>query len=254
MSTRKYLVAGNWKMNLDVRTAADLARGVVSRAARFRGVDIVVCPSAVLIPGVARVLEGSNVALGGQDLSVEVAGAFTGETSADQLLSTGCRYVIVGHSERREYHFESDELVGAKVKRALASGLVPIFCVGEKLAERKAGKTFERIERQVRVGLDGIESAAMADVVVAYEPVWAIGTGEVATPAQAEEVHEFIRGILKGMFGAQVANATRILCGGSVKADNARDLMACPDVDGALVGGASLKAEQFGGIIEATGV
>ncbi|HOD06529.1 MAG TPA: triose-phosphate isomerase [Myxococcota bacterium] len=254
MSTRKYLVAGNWKMNLDVRTAADLARGVVSRAARFRGVDVVVCPSAVLIPGVARVLEGSNVALGGQDLSVEEAGAFTGETSAAQLLSTGCRYVIVGHSERREYHFESDELVGAKVKRALGSGLIPIFCVGEKLAERKAGKTFERIERQVRVGLDGLDSTAMANVVVAYEPVWAIGTGEVATPAQAEEVHEFIRGILKGMFGAEVAGATRILYGGSVKADNARDLMACPDVDGALVGGASLKAEQFGGIIEATGV
>jgi len=254
MSARRYVVAGNWKMNLDVKGAAELARAVVARAARFRNVDVVVCPSAVLIPGVAKVLEGSNVRLGGQDVSVEVSGAFTGETSADQLLSSGCSYVIVGHSERREYHFESDELVGAKVRRALAAGLIPIFCVGEKLAERKAGRTFERVDRQVRVGLEGIDAAAMANVVIAYEPVWAIGTGEVATPQQAEEVHEFIRGILDGMFGAEVAGSTRILYGGSVKAENARDLMACPDVDGALVGGASLKADSFAGIIEGTGV
>jgi len=254
MAERKYLIAGNWKMNLDVKSAAELARGVVARAARFRNVEIVVCPSPVLIPAVAKILEGSNVGLGGQDVSVQVSGAYTGETSADQLLSAGCGYVIVGHSERREYHFESDELVNGKVKRALASGLVPIFCVGEKLAERKAGKTFERIDRQVRVGLSGLDAAAMATVVIAYEPVWAIGTGEVATPEQAEEVHEFIRGVLKSMFGAEVAAATRILYGGSVKAENARDLMGRPDVDGALVGGASLKADSFGGIIEGTGV
>lgn len=254
MADRKYLVAGNWKMNLDVKGAAELGRLIVARSARYRNVEIVVCPSSILIPAVAKVIEGSNVGLGGQDVSVEVSGAFTGETSAHQLLSAGCRYVIVGHSERREYHFESDELVGAKVRRALAAGLIPIFCVGEKLAERKAGKTFERVDRQVRVGLAGLDTLSMANVVVAYEPVWAIGTGEVATPQQAEEVHEFIRGILKGMFGGEVADATRILYGGSVKADNARDLMACPDVDGALVGGASLKADSFAGIIDGTGV
>lgn len=254
MVARRPLIAGNWKMNLDVKGARELAREVRDRVSRYKNCDVAVCPSSILIADVAKVLEGSSVGFGGQDVSVEVKGAFTGETSAEQLLSLGCTYVIVGHSERREYHFESDELINSKVKRAIASGLIPIFCVGEKLSERDAGKTFERIERQVKVGLSGLTAADMATVVVAYEPVWAIGTGRVATPAQAEEVHEFIRGLLNVMFGAVVAEATRILYGGSVKADNARELMSQKDVDGALVGGASLVADSFAGIVEGTGV
>ncbi|HNU67751.1 MAG TPA: triose-phosphate isomerase [Myxococcota bacterium] len=254
MVSRKPLVAGNWKMNLDVEGARTLAREVLDRVSRFRGVEVAVCPPFVLIPEVVRVMEGSGVGVGGQDVSTEVKGAFTGEISGDQLVSVGCRYAIVGHSERRQYHFESDELISAKVKRALAVGLTPIFCVGERKDERVAGRTFERVERQVTVGLAGLDAAAMASVVVAYEPVWAIGTGDVATPAQAQEVHEFIRGLLVRMFGQETAAATRILYGGSVTAENAGELMGQSDVDGALVGGASLKSASFGAIVEAAGV
>jgi len=198
-------------------------------------------------------LDGSAIGVGGQDLSAEAEGAFTGEVSATMLTSLGCGYVLVGHSERREYHLESDELVRRKVGRALDAGLVPIVCVGEKLAERDAGETFARVERQVRVGLDGLTAAQMARVVIAYEPVWAIGTGRTATPAQAEEVHEFIRNLLASMFGSDVAAATRILYGGSVKPGNARELMSQKDVDGALVGGASLSGEGFAAIAENAG-
>ena len=250
---RKPLIAGNWKMNLDVAGAAALAREVLQRTSRLRSADVCVLPASPLIGTVAKVLEGSPVGFGGQDLSPEEEGAFTGDVSAKMLLSLGCQYVCIGHSERREYHLETDESVRAKTGRALKAGLIPIVCVGEKLAERDSGDTFRRIERQVTVGLNGLTSEEMARVVVAYEPVWAIGTGRTATPEQAEEVHEYIRKMLAGMFGETIAARTRILYGGSVKPGNARELLSQKDVDGALVGGASLSAESFAGIVECTG-
>lgn len=251
--SRKPLIAGNWKMNCDAASAVTLARDVLQRTSRLRNVDIAVMPPFPLIPAVLRVLDGSPIGVGGQDVSAELAGAYTGETSASMLTSLGCGYVLAGHSERREYHLESDELVRRKVGRALDAGLIPIACVGEKLAERDAGETFSRIERQVTVGLGGLTPAEMARVVIAYEPVWAIGTGRTASPAQAEEVHEYIRNLLTTMYGSQIASATRILYGGSVKPGNARELMSQKDVDGALVGGASLSGEDFAAIAESAG-
>jgi triosephosphate isomerase (TIM) len=250
---RKPLIAGNWKMNLDVAGATTLAREVLQRTSRMRAVDVCVLPPFPLIPAVGKVLDGSSVGFGGQDLSPEEEGAFTGDVSAKMLLSLGCQYVCIGHSERREFHLETDESVRRKTGRALASGLIPIVCVGEKLAERDSGGTFQRVERQVTVGLGGLSPEEMGRVVVAYEPVWAIGTGRTATPAQAEEVHEYIRKLLVGMFGEVIASRTRILYGGSVKPGNARELLAQKDVDGALVGGASLSAESFAGIVECAG-
>jgi len=250
---RKPLIAGNWKMNLDLAGATALAREVLQRCGRVRTADVCVLPPSPLIQAVGKVLEGSSIGFGGQDLSPEMEGAYTGDVSAKMLLSLGCQYVCIGHSERREYHLETDESVRAKTGRALDSGLIPIVCVGERLAERDSGDTFHRVERQVTVGLGGLSPEAMARVVVAYEPVWAIGTGRTATPAQAEEVHEYIRKLLAGRFGEVIASRTRILYGGSVKPGNARELLGQKDVDGALVGGASLSAESFAGIVECAG-
>lgn len=246
---RRPIIAGNWKMHGDAGWAASLAREVLQRAGRARHCDVVVLPAFPLIPIVARVLEGSAIAFGAQDVSPEEEGAFTGDVSARMLKSIGCTHVVVGHSERREYHLEGDEVVRRKVVRALSEGLIPIMCVGEKLAEREAGKTLERIEVQVKTGLSGLDASKAERVVIAYEPVWAIGTGRTASPAQAQEVQEFIRGLLRGLYGYEVAEKVRILYGGSVKPDNIRALMACPDVDGALVGGASLDAEAFAKIV-----
>lgn len=248
-SKRRPLIAGNWKMHGDVAWAAALAREVVNRTARARHCDVAVLPAFPLIPTVARVIEGSPVALGAQDVSPEEEGAFTGDVSARMLRSIGCTHVIVGHSERREHHLEGDDLVRRKVARALSAGLIPILCVGERLAEREAGQTLHRVQTQVDIALRGLEPAQVSRVVLAYEPVWAIGTGRTATPAQAEEVHEFLRGVLRGLFGYDIAEHMRILYGGSVKPDNIRALMDCPDVDGALVGGASLDAETFSKIV-----
>lgn len=250
---RKPLIAGNWKMFLDLAGATALAREVMQRTARMRFADVCVLPSFPLIPAVAKVLDESPVAWGSQDISAELEGAFTGEVSAKMLLSLGCRYACIGHSERREYHLETDESVRRKTLTALNAGLLPIVCVGEKLAERDSGETFHRVERQVTVGLQGLTPEQMARVVIAYEPVWAIGTGRTATPAQAEEVHEYIRKLLAGQFGEAIASRTRILYGGSVKPGNARELLCQKDVDGALVGGASLSAESFAGIVESAG-
>ncbi|NOZ01114.1 MAG: triose-phosphate isomerase [Deltaproteobacteria bacterium] len=248
MTKRRPLIAGNWKMHLDVASAAALAREVANKVSRARHCDIAVMPPHPLIPAVARVLDGSPIGYGAQDISAEEEGAFTGEVSARMLLSLGCTYAIVGHSERREYHLESDVLVHAKTVMALKAGLIPVVCVGEKLAERKAEKTLHRIRTQVETALKGLDDS-VGRVVLAYEPIWAIGTGLTATPAQAEEVHEFIRGVVDSMYGAQVAEKIRILYGGSVKPDNASALMSEKDVDGALVGGASLTAESFAGIV-----
>lgn len=247
---RRPLVAGNWKMHLDAATAAQLARGVIQRTGRARHCDVVVLPAYPLIPVVARIIEGTPIGLGAQDLSAEREGAYTGDVSAEMLLSVGCSFVLVGHSERREHHFEGDDLVRRKLVRALESGLMPILCVGERLHERDSGQTFMRVETQIRTALTGLSPETVSRVAVAYEPVWAIGTGKNATPAQAEEVHEFIRGLIGSLFGASIADAMRILYGGSVKADNAKVLLAEKDVDGALVGGASLNAETFAAIVE----
>ncbi len=247
---RRQLIAGNWKMNLDVAGAAKLARDVAQKVARFRNCDVTVLPPFPLIPAVAKVLEDTGVAFGAQDISAEAEGAFTGEVNARMLLSLGCTHVVVGHSERREYHIESDDLVARKTARAVDAGLVPIVCVGEKLAEREAGETFRRVDTQITVGLGGLGVERMARVVIAYEPVWAIGTGRTATPAQAEEVHEFIRKRISAIYGEALAGNIRILYGGSVKADNAATLLSQADVDGALVGGASLSADSFAVIVE----
>ncbi len=246
---RRPLIAGNWKMFLDADSAVTLARDVHQRVARCRHCDMVVLPAFPLIPGVVRALSDSPVAVGSQDLSAEPEGAFTGDVSAKMLLSLGCTFATIGHSERREHHLETDEELHRKIVRAVDSGLVPIFCVGERLTERDAGQTLMRVERQVTVGLQGLSVAQMQRVVIAYEPVWAIGTGRVATPAQAEEVHEFIRNLVRRMFGDAISDGMRILYGGSVKPDNVRALMAQKDVDGALVGGASLSAESFSAIV-----
>jgi triosephosphate isomerase len=211
---------------------------------------VVVLPPFPFLPAVGKALEGTPVEFGAQDISAEAEGAFTGEVSAKMLLSLGCTHVTIGHSERREYHLESDELVARKTTRAIDAGLVPIVCVGEKLAEREAGETFRRVDTQITVGLGGLGAERMSRVVIAYEPVWAIGTGRTATPAQAEEVHEFIRKRIAGIYGEALAGTTRILYGGSVKADNAATLLSQADVDGALVGGASLSADAFAVIVE----
>jgi triosephosphate isomerase (TIM) len=247
---RKKFVAGNWKMNMTSASAVELAAALVKEAPALAAVDIAICPPFVYLPQVAAAVKGSAVALGAQNMFYESNGAFTGETSGEMLKDVGCRYVILGHSERRHVIGESDELINRKVIKALADGLEPIFCVGELLAEREANQTLEVVTRQVKVGLAGVSRDQAAKITVAYEPVWAIGTGKTASPAQAQEVHAMIRQLLERMFGKELAQAMRIQYGGSVKASNAKELLAQADIDGALVGGASLKAAEFVGIIK----
>jgi triosephosphate isomerase len=246
---RRPLIAGNWKMNLDRAAAVALAEGVARRSGEFEGVELAVCPPSVYLDAVGRVIAGSKVALGAQNMYFESNGAYTGETSASMLCDLGCRYVILGHSERRHILGETDQDVNKKVHAALAAGLTPIVCVGELLAEREDGRTLEVIRRQFNESLDGLSAEQLAGLVIAYEPVWAIGTGRVATTEQAEEVHLDLRKIMQERYNAQVAQSVRIQYGGSVKPDNAADLLAQPDIDGALVGGASLKVDAFLGIV-----
>jgi triosephosphate isomerase len=245
---RRKLIAGNWKMNSDRASAVSLAEAIDKRSAEFKHVDLLVCPPSVYLALVAEVLEDSPVALGAQNVYFEPNGAFTGEISAAMLKDVGCSYVILGHSERRHILGETDELINKKTHAALAAGLTPIVCVGELLAEREAGQTAAVIRRQFAGSLAGISADQMEHVVIAYEPVWAIGTGKVATPEQAEEVHADLRRLLTQRYNDQTASRVRILYGGSVKPDNARQLLSQPNVDGALVGGASLKANDFLGI------
>jgi triosephosphate isomerase len=246
---RKPFIAGNWKMNLTRAEAVMLAKGVAEKSSQHSQVEIAVCPPAIYLEAVAAALSGSSVGLGAQNVYPENNGAFTGELSTAMLLDIGCRYVILGHSERRQLMGETDEQVSKKAQKALAAGLVPIVCVGETLAQREAGQTLNVVESQFAGSLAGIATAEMSKVVLAYEPVWAIGTGKVATTAQAEEVHAALRKLLQTRYNSQVANAVRIQYGGSVKPDNAAELLAQPNIDGALVGGASLNAESFLGII-----
>jgi len=248
---RRPLIAGNWKMNLNRARAVALAQAVVARAADFAAVDLLVCPPHVYLDAVGAVLRGSPVALGAQNVYQEPYGAFTGETCPEMLVDIGCRYVILGHSERRHIMGETDEMVRAKTVAALAAGLTPIVCVGELLSQREAGQTANVIRDQVSGSLAGLSTADCQRIVIAYEPVWAIGTGQVATPEQAEEVHLDLRRILSERYNAATSETVRILYGGSVKPGNAAELMAQPDIDGALVGGASLKADDFLGIAAA---
>lgn len=233
-----------------VAEAKALVQDLKGRVKDVTTVDVVVCPPFISLLAVADVLKGSHIGLGAQNLYWEKNGAFTGEVSAPMLKSAGCAYVIIGHSERRTYFHETDETVNKKIFAALSEGLSPIVCVGETLEEREKGITFDVIKRQVKQGLANLTVEQMKTVVIAYEPVWAIGTGKTATPEQAQEVHAFIRKLLGEMFGAATAEATRIQYGGSVKPDNITTLMNQADIDGALVGGASLKADSFEKIVK----
>ena len=248
---RKSIVAGNWKMNLDAAKARALTEAVAARHAEVAGVDLVLCPPAVYATTVAAALgihggvSPSGVALGGQNTHDKESGAFTGEVAPGMLRDIGCRYCILGHSERRSLFGETDSIINAKVKATLAAGLTPIVCVGESLEERESGRTEIVVTEQVLGSLAGLSADELAKIVVAYEPVWAIGTGKVATPGQAQDVHALIRSLLSRLASPAVADTIRIQYGGSVKPDNAAELASRPDIDGALVGGASLKADDF---------
>jgi len=250
-TSRRMLIAGNWKMFTTAAEAAALVKALKVKVLNIHGVDMVVCPPFTNLGTVAELLKGSAVALGAQNLHWEDQGAFTGEISAKMLLGVGCQFVIIGHSERRQYFGETDETVNRRLRKALAAGLTPIVCVGETLAQRQAGTTQSVVESQVRGAFKEVDADAFGKVVIAYEPVWAIGTGVNATSQQAQEVHNFVRALLAKLFGTSLAGLTRILYGGSVKAANAAELLRETDVDGALVGGASLEAEGFAAIIKA---
>jgi triosephosphate isomerase len=250
---RRRIVAGNWKMFTGVEEGMALAAAIREQAQDLEAVDLVVCPPFTGLPAVGERLRGSGVALGAQDMHWEPEGPYTGEVSAKMLLTTGCRYVILGHSERRTHFSETNAIVNRKVKSALAAGLIPILCVGETLEEREAGQTRMVVSMQVREGLAGVLPADIDRVILAYEPVWAIGTGRVATPEQASTVHRHIRGVLAGIADADLAQRVRIQYGGSVKPENAGLLFAEADIDGALVGGASLDAAAFIAIAKAAG-
>lgn len=250
---RKSLIAGNWKMNKTVSQAEELAGNLKDELGNKDGVEIVICPPFTSLETVYRVIKGSNIGLGAQNLHWEEEGAYTGEVSAPMIKETGCRYVIIGHSERRQYFGESNETVKRKASSALKFDLTPIVCVGERLAEREEGKTYSVIENHVRGGLAGLGEEEILRIVVAYEPVWAIGTGKTATPQQANEVHHYIRRLLTGIYSEEIASRLRILYGGSVKPDNISGLMAETEIDGALVGGASLRADSFVKIVQRAG-
>ncbi|MBR6423248.1 MAG: triose-phosphate isomerase [Bacteroidales bacterium] len=243
---RKKIVAGNWKMNTSVAEGVALAEAIVAKVNELpKGVHLVVAPPFTHLVPVAQVLKGSPVALSAQNCADQPKGAFTGEVSANMLKSAGCAYTILGHSERREYYGETPEKLITKMTLAFENGLKVIYCVGEKLKDRTFSHHFDVVSQQISEVLFSLSPEQMANVVVAYEPVWAIGTGETATAEQAQEIHSFIRKTLAAKFGAKVAEETTILYGGSCKPSNAKELFSCPDIDGGLIGGASLKADDF---------
>ena len=250
---RKALIAGNWKMFKTEGEAVLFVEELAPRVADVEDREILVCPPYVYIYPLIHALVGSPVMVGAQNVFWEDQGAFTGEVSAPMIRSTGARFAIVGHSERRQYFSETDESVNRRLTACLKATIAPIVCVGESLQEREAGKTLDVVGSQLRVGLKNVPSHETAHLVIAYEPVWAIGTGRTATPQIAQEVHAFIRGVLRELFGESPAEAVRILYGGSVKPDNVDDLMAQEDIDGALVGGASLDVTSFERIIRYRG-
>ncbi|NOY78880.1 MAG: triose-phosphate isomerase [Calditrichaeota bacterium] len=248
---RKKIVAGNWKMNLTLQEGLALVSALKSSLSDIQKSDVVVCPPFPFLAPVADMLKGTRIGLGAQNMYFEEKGAYTGEVSAPMLLSTGTRYVIIGHSERRKYFGETSEIVNKKVKKAIVSKLTPIMCVGETLEQREKGETESIITSQVIEGLFELLAADVKKMIIAYEPIWAIGTGRTASPEQAVDVHRLIRSIVAKKFGSETAEQVRIQYGGSVKPDNAESLLGQPDIDGALVGGASLKADSFEAIVRA---
>lgn len=249
---RRYLIAGNWKMNLGPTAAGTLVRSVREglEGLDLDGVTVLVCPPFVSIAEAVFEAEDSALLVGAQNVHEKNEGAYTGEIGAPMLADCGVSHVIVGHSERRQYFGETDALIGSKAKAAIAAGLTPVICVGETIDERRAGREQEVVRAQLKGCLDGIDAEAAGQVVVAYEPVWAIGTGETATPAQAQDMHAFIRAELTSLYSKETAAGIPLLYGGSMKPDNADELLACADVDGGLIGGASLKAEAFLSIVK----
>lgn len=249
---RKTIIAGNWKMYKTISEAIELANGL--KRALFdldsQDIDIVICPPFTALSEVSEVIADSNIRLGGQDVHWQPEGAFTGEVSCGMLEDAGAKFVIIGHSERRQYFGETNESVNEKLKAALLQGLSPIVCVGETLKERESGKTFDVLDDHIQNGLKDINEKDILKVIIAYEPVWAIGTGITATPQQAQEAQKYIRDLLKKMYNKDTADIIRIQYGGSVKPDNIGELMKQPDVDGALVGGASLEVESFSEIVK----
>ena len=246
---RKPFICGNWKMNTDRKSAVALAQATARTAQEVKGVEVGVCPPACYLEPVIEAVKGSPVVVGAQNMFFEEQGAFTGEISGPMLKDLGCTYVILGHSERRHGFGESDEWIAKKLRAAFAFGLKPILCVGEKIEERQAHETEAVVRRHVTRGFAGLSKQQAREIVIAYEPVWAIGTGLTATPRQAQEVHAFIRKLLASLYDASLAAEIRIQYGGSVKPDNTFDLMSQPDIDGALVGGASLKADGFATLV-----
>ncbi|MEK6645885.1 MAG: triose-phosphate isomerase [Candidatus Firestonebacteria bacterium] len=242
---RKPFIAGNWKMYKLTKEAIQLVNGIKSGISDVNGVDVAVCPPYTSLSVISEAIKSSKIMLGAQNVHWETKGAFTGEVSPQMLLDIGCTLVIIGHSERRTYFGETDETINKKIKSVLLVGLNPIFCVGETLSEREKGITEEIIKRQITEGLKDIKLESMSKITIAYEPVWAIGTGKTATPKQANDVHIFIRGIIKQLYGNEIAQNVRIQYGGSVKSENIAELMKESDIDGALVGGASLEADTF---------
>jgi len=242
---RKPMIAGNWKLNKTIPEACELSSSLAKCLANFEEVDIVIAPVFTALTSVAETIKNTPIKLAGQNCYPEETGAFTGEVSPLMLKDAGCEYVIIGHSERRQLLDESDTFINQKMIKTLEAGLKPILCIGETLQERETDQMLEVLTEQIKGGLANLSAKHMAEVVIAYEPVWAIGTGKTATDEQAQEAHSFIRGLLQGLFTKEVALATRILYGGSVKPGNVDGLMAQDDIDGALVGGASLKAEDF---------
>ncbi|MFH1202676.1 MAG: triose-phosphate isomerase [Candidatus Omnitrophota bacterium] len=243
---RKPLIAGNWKMNKKISEAIELANGIKREVFDLTDrVEVVLCPPFLALAEVAEIISDSDIKLGAQDMFFKESGAYTGEVSAGMLKDVGCSYVIIGHSERRQYFSETNESVNKKLKAALKTDILPILCIGETLAERDAKKTFEVVEVQLKAALDSINNEDMLKITIAYEPVWAIGTGKNATPQEAQEVHKYLRNLILKWYNKEVAGNIRILYGGSIKPDNFKDIIAQEDVDGGLVGGASLETDSF---------
>lgn len=247
---RRKVVAGNWKMNMNLSGTIELISVIKNELSKSDSKsEVIVCPPFTSLETAVTVVKNSSIKVGAQNMHYESDGAFTGEISADMLKSVGCEYVILGHSERRTLFGESDEMINKKVKKALSSGLKPIFCVGETLEERESNLTEKVVEKQVKNGLSGISESELSELIIAYEPVWAIGTGKTASPEQAQEVHKFIRNLISKLYSNNLADNLVIQYGGSVKPDNAEELFSQPDIDGGLIGGASLKADSFISIV-----
>jgi len=249
---RMKVIAGNWKMNKNLSEAVELISGIKNSFSESENSKLIICPPNVFLETASTLLKETNIGLGAQNMYFEESGAYTGEVSAEMLKSVGCQYVILGHSERRTIFGETDDIINKKIKKALSAELKPIFCIGETLEERESGKVNAVIETQIRAGLNNVSAEEMANIIIAYEPVWAIGTGKTATPEQAQEVHALIRNLLTEMYSAGIADNVVIQYGGSMKPANAKELLSQNDIDGGLIGGACLQPDSFLGIYQAT--